>query len=53
MDFIERIFGISPDGGDGSLEMLWIVAVVAAVGAVIWWRRRGAAQRLDRSREPS
>ena len=29
MDWIERFFGISPDGGDGSTEMLYLVAVVA------------------------
>ena len=28
MDFIERIFGVSPDGGDGSTEALYIVAVL-------------------------
>jgi hypothetical protein len=31
MDWIERFFGISPDGGDGSTEMLYLVAVVAVV----------------------
>jgi hypothetical protein len=29
LDFIERLFGISPDGGDGSTEMLYVIAVVA------------------------
>jgi hypothetical protein len=28
MDFIERLFGISPDGGDGSAEVLIIGGVV-------------------------
>ena len=28
MDFIERWLGVSPDGGDGSLELLYIVTVV-------------------------
>ena len=29
MDFIEQIFGISPDGGDGTFElMLFLVPVV-------------------------
>ena len=53
MDFIERILGISPDGGSGSLEMLWIAAVVAAIGTVIWRRRRGDSHRIDRTHEPS
>lgn len=39
MDFIEQLFGISPDGGDGSLEFLWIVAVAVAVCAFLF--RRG------------
>lgn len=39
MDFIEQWFGVSPDGGDGSLEVLWIVGIVLAVGAVIFRRR--------------
>jgi hypothetical protein len=31
MDFIERWLGFSPDGGDGSTEMLYIVVVVLAL----------------------
>jgi hypothetical protein len=29
MDFIERIFGISPDGGSGSLEIACVLIVVS------------------------
>ncbi len=39
MDLIEQWFGISPDGGDGSLEMLWLVAFVATGSALIFRRR--------------
>jgi hypothetical protein len=39
MDFIERWFGISPDGGDGSLEALYLFAALA-VAAVIVFRAR-------------
>jgi MYXO-CTERM domain-containing protein len=39
MDFIEQLFGISPDGGSGALEALWVVALVAVVGALAWRRR--------------
>jgi hypothetical protein len=39
MDFIEQWFGISPDGGDGSLEALWLAAIVIAVVAVAFRRR--------------
>jgi hypothetical protein len=35
MDFIEQIFGISPDGGDGSTELMYIVAFVAVVAAIV------------------
>jgi hypothetical protein len=31
MDFVERLFGISPDGGDGSTELLYIGALVFIV----------------------
>ena len=41
MDFIEQWFGLSPDGGDGSLEVLWIVAIVVAVMAIAFRRRIG------------
>jgi hypothetical protein len=34
MDWIERLFGISPDGGDGSTEMLYVIAAVAIVALV-------------------
>jgi hypothetical protein len=39
MDFIERIFGLSPDGGNGSLEFL--LFLVPIIGLLILWRRRG------------
>ena len=52
MDFIEQWFGVSPDGGDGSLEILWIVGIVAVVAAIIlrrpiinWLSSRKAGQR--------
>jgi hypothetical protein len=45
MDFIERIFGVSPDGGDGSTEMLWIaVALAIAAMAFMRWRVRRKAR---------
>ncbi len=38
MDFIERIFGISPDGGSGSLEAL-LIAVPLILIATLAYRR--------------
>lgn len=43
MDFIEQWFGISPDGGDGSLEALWIGAIVVVVLAIAFRKRIIAA----------
>ena len=37
MDFIERLFGFSPDGGDGSTELA-IVAVFVLIAMVVTWR---------------
>lgn len=52
MDFIERWFGVSPDGGDGSLEVLWIAAMAVVMVGVIfrrpitnWLASRKARQR--------
>jgi hypothetical protein len=43
-DWIERIFGLEPDGGDGSAEWGWAIAFAVAtvifltdVGR-IWWK---------------
>jgi hypothetical protein len=43
MDFFETWFGIDPDHGDGSLEALWIVALLLVLGAFLM-RKRIAAQ---------
>ena len=39
MDFIEKWFGLSPDGGDGSLEVLWLAAIVVLAVAFIFRRK--------------
>jgi hypothetical protein len=38
MDFIERIFGVSPDGGSGSFELL--LFLVPVVGIYLLHRMR-------------
>ena len=41
MDFIEQWFGISPDGGNGTLEALYVAAIVLVVlGIFIMLRQR-------------
>jgi hypothetical protein len=30
MDFIERLFGVAPDNGDGSIELLYVAAILVA-----------------------
>jgi hypothetical protein len=35
MDFIERWFGISPDGGDGSTEALAVLAIVIVIAVLV------------------
>jgi len=37
MDFIERYFGLSPDGGDGSIEAIVLVLLVT-LGALVGLR---------------
>jgi hypothetical protein len=38
MDFIERFFGFSPDGGDGSTELLWLGALAFVVAMAVYFR---------------
>ena len=40
MYFIERIFGVAPDGGSGLLELVWFLVPIAAIVAAIQWRKR-------------
>jgi len=37
MDFIEKWFGISPDGGDGSTELV-IIGVFVLIAVIVTWR---------------
>jgi hypothetical protein len=34
MDFIERYLGISPDGGDGSFEVMLLVVIPILIAAL-------------------
>jgi hypothetical protein len=37
MDFIEQLFGVSPDGGSGTLEFL--LFVIPVVCLILYWAR--------------
>ena len=43
MDFIERLFGLAPDGGSGTLEMALFLIPLA--GVLLWWYARQRSAR--------
>jgi hypothetical protein len=45
MDFIERLFGFSPDGGNGMFEFLLFAIPIAGIVMLAAWRRKKAAAR--------
>ena len=49
MDFIERIFGLAPDGGSGSLEFLLFFIPLVGITWLIKYRR--ASRRHERPKE--
>ena len=48
MDFIEQLFGLSPDNGDGSTEILWLVVLAIVIAGVVYLRRRRKARQIFR-----
>ncbi|MBX3670435.1 MAG: hypothetical protein KF778_18700 [Rhodocyclaceae bacterium] len=40
MDFLERIFGIAPDGGSGWFEVLLFLLPIAGIAWIVRQRRR-------------
>ena len=50
MDFIERLFGIAPDGGSGAFEVLLFLIPIAGILILREWRRRS---RESRSSDPT
>lgn len=46
MDWIEQLLGLSPDGGDGTTELMYLIAFVVIV--VGFARRRGLLAFLTR-----
>jgi hypothetical protein len=49
MDWIEQLFGVSPDGGSGALELV-IALLVALIVVVVVMARRGLVLRRRGSR---
>jgi hypothetical protein len=41
MDWMEQLFGLNPDGGDGTFEAMVVgsLIIVAVVTALLKWRR--------------
>ena len=35
MDWLEKLFGVSPDGGDGSAEIMILAAVVIVLAGIL------------------
>ena len=50
MDFIEQMFGVSPDGGNGSLELLLILSIASAIAILCYGLYRRKANRRMHSR---
>ena len=48
MDFIERLFHLSPDGGNGLTEAIWLCGLILAIPAARLWVRQRRARRLSR-----
>jgi hypothetical protein len=40
MDFIEKLFGVSPDGGNGVLELSLFMIPFALIGLRVWMTQR-------------
>jgi hypothetical protein len=47
MDFIEKIFGFSPDGGSGAFEVL--LFVIPIVGLYLLYQRRSSSRKKHQS----
>jgi hypothetical protein len=46
MDWIESVFGLSPDGGDGTTEAAIVFACVVFLGTVILVRSPALRERI-------
>jgi hypothetical protein len=49
MDWLEQLFGFSPDGGDGTAEILIVLACMIVLAGVIMWRVPALRDRIQRA----
>jgi hypothetical protein len=47
MDFIERIFGVTPDGGSGALEVAIVLVPIATIAVVAFLLNRRSRRTQD------
>jgi hypothetical protein len=52
MDWIEQIFHVSPDGGNGAIEAIYCTAATLSVAAFVFRRRIRGWFQVQRRREP-
>jgi hypothetical protein len=45
MDFIEKLFGLSPDGGSGALEVSLLAIPFFLLGLRVWWTQTAKKSR--------
>jgi hypothetical protein len=50
MDWIEQLLGVSPDGGSGALEAVYLAVFAFAVALIVRWRLLRGRKRSDGSK---
>jgi hypothetical protein len=53
MDWIEQLLGVSPDGGNGMLELVYYAVLAFGVGMLVRWRlgKRGRSSGKESGRD--
>lgn len=47
MAFIEMLLGVSPDGGDGTTELIYLTLIAVVAAAFVYARRRTGKPRAS------
>jgi hypothetical protein len=53
MDFIEKLFGISPDGGSGTLEICLLAIPFILLGLKVWWTQNSGRSTQKKDKQQS